>query len=125
MGAKTFVQLKDGTWIESGLAGKGKDKTKKLAGATEVVYLSKAYFALLKQHPGIGRYLKVGKKLTFEFKGVIYRIAPEVEKPKGGKKRGRATRDSGTNPQPVIDSVPFSHTLCRMLPETFQPETQP
>ncbi len=85
VGAKTFVQLKDGTWIESGLAGKGKEKTKKLAGATEVVYLSKAYFALLKQHPGIGRYLKVGKKLTFEFKGVIYRIAPEVEKPKGGK----------------------------------------
>lgn len=66
---KTF-RLKNGSWVDDALAV-FKGKTEK------VEFASKRYFELIKEFPGIGKYLSVGKNVTLVFKGTCFKIAAE------------------------------------------------
>ncbi|MCW5821976.1 MAG: VWA domain-containing protein [Cyanobacteria bacterium TGS_CYA1] len=63
---KTF-RLKNGSWVDDALAV-FKGKTEK------VEFASKRYFDLLKEYPGIAKYLAVGKSVTLVFKGTCFKI---------------------------------------------------
>jgi Ca-activated chloride channel family protein len=62
---KTFY-LKDGIWTDS--------EYKDGAPATKVVFNSDAFYRLLTEKPGLGKYLSVARDLIVVFDGVTYRI---------------------------------------------------
>lgn len=64
---KTF-RLKNGSWVDDALAV-FKGKTEK------VEFASKRYFELIKEFPGIAKYLAVGKSVTLVFKGTCFKIS--------------------------------------------------
>lgn len=64
---KTF-RLKNGTWVDDALAV-FKGKTEK------VEFASKRYFELIKEYPGIAKYLAVGKSVTLVFRGTCFKIS--------------------------------------------------
>jgi len=66
---KTFYRKPDGVLYDS-LYDEAKHKDKII----EVKALSDEYFALLKQHDGIGRFLAEGKPMVLIFDGKVYRI---------------------------------------------------
>jgi len=66
---KTF-RLKNGSWVDDALAV-FKGKTEK------VEFASKRYFDLIKEFPGIAKYLAVGKSVTLVFKGTCFKISGE------------------------------------------------
>jgi Ca-activated chloride channel family protein len=41
----------------------------------EIEFMSREYFDLLSEHPGIGKFLSLGKNVTFVFEGTAYRIS--------------------------------------------------
>ena len=67
---KTFVLDADGSYVETTLV----DAKDKLEKATVVAYLSDAYWKLIEDQPALAKYLKLGKKVTLEHAGVVYRI---------------------------------------------------
>ena len=67
---KTFYQKPDGILYDS-LYDEARDKAKTI----EVKAFSDDYFALLKRHDGIGRYLAEGKPMVLVFDGKVYKIA--------------------------------------------------
>ncbi|MCB9892303.1 MAG: VWA domain-containing protein [Planctomycetes bacterium] len=82
------VFTNDGTrWIQQGF-----DPAK--AKATQVTFLSSAYFELLKKDPAIGKILALGEQVVFEWKGTWYETVPE-SKPatSGDSKQPPATTD--------------------------------
>ncbi len=70
---KTFY-WREGVWTDADFDAK--------AGTpeTKVVFLSDAYFALLKEKPDLGQYLSLGQSVVVVHEGRVYRIVPE-EKP--------------------------------------------
>jgi Ca-activated chloride channel family protein len=62
---KTFY-MKDGYWTDASFDGKIK--------ATAIEFGSKEYFDLLKNAPGIGKYLAAGRQLVLMYNGNCYRI---------------------------------------------------
>ena len=65
VGPKTFYQ--DGeAWVDAEYQAGGKVK--------EIKYQGDEYFALVKQHPGLGRYLAVGRQVTVVWEGESYRV---------------------------------------------------
>ncbi|WP_372369345.1 VIT domain-containing protein [Candidatus Uabimicrobium sp. HlEnr_7] len=69
VGFKTFY-LSSGTWYDSEAMSK---KSQKLT-VEKITYLSDAYFALLKKHPKMAKYLAIAKNLSLEWEGTIYEI---------------------------------------------------
>jgi Ca-activated chloride channel family protein len=69
---KTFYRKADG-FLRDSLYDEARDKAKTI----EVKAFSDEYFALLKKHPGIGRYLAEGKPMILVFDGNVYKIAKE------------------------------------------------
>jgi Ca-activated chloride channel family protein len=65
VGDKTFF-MNGGTWIDSSV----KDTSR----AIVIAFGSKEYFDLLKNQPGIAKYLSVGKQVTVTFNGNVYKI---------------------------------------------------
>ncbi len=67
---KTFY-MRSGTWVdaEAELAANSGRKI-------EIEFLSPEYFELLKRHPGLSKYLALGKNMTIAYKGRVYRIVP-------------------------------------------------
>jgi hypothetical protein len=41
----------------------------------EIEFLSQEYFDLLTEHPDIGKFLSLGKNVTFVYEGMAYRIS--------------------------------------------------
>jgi Ca-activated chloride channel family protein len=62
---KTFY-LRDGIWVDSAY--------QEGSPVAEVKFNSEAYFKLLAEKPGIGKYLSVGTKMIVSFEGVNYKI---------------------------------------------------
>jgi len=69
---KTFYRKPDGFLVDS-LYDEAKQKDK----IVEVKPFSDAYFALLKKHPGIGRYLAEAKPMVIVVDGEVYKITKE------------------------------------------------
>ncbi|MHC5036268.1 MAG: VIT and vWA domain-containing protein [Planctomycetota bacterium] len=65
---RTFY-LEKGVWTDSGYDGK--------AEVTEVKFMSDAYFQLLSDHPGIGKFLAVGDQVLVVVDGKAFRILKE------------------------------------------------
>jgi Ca-activated chloride channel family protein len=65
VGHKTFY-LRDGFWVDSAFEEKMKVR--------EIRYLSSAYFKLLAEHPGLGRYFAIGENLVVVVDSVCYRV---------------------------------------------------
>lgn len=63
---KTFY-LKDGFWVDSSYSANQK--------LTEITFGTPQYFDLMKNNPGISKYLSVGRQLVLVFKGHAYRIS--------------------------------------------------
>lgn len=63
---KTF-RLKNGSWVDDALAA-FKGKTEK------VEFASKRYFELIKEFPGIAKYLSIGKNIKLVFKGTCFEV---------------------------------------------------
>lgn len=63
---KTFY-LKDGFWVDSAFSNAMK--------ATEITFGTPQYFELMKAHPGISKYLSVGRQVVLVFKGHAYRVS--------------------------------------------------
>lgn len=68
VGTKTFF-LRDGFW---------QDSAAEEAPTLDVPYGDEAYFALLSNHPGLGRYLSIGKNVIVRFGDRTYRIGEGV-----------------------------------------------
>lgn len=69
VGFKTFY-LSGNAWYDSdALSKKAQELTTK-----KITYLSDDYFALLKKHPEMAKYLAIAKDLTIEWDGTIYEI---------------------------------------------------
>lgn len=66
VGHKTFY-LRDGFWIDSEYSPGMK--------AREVAYLSRAYFKLLAEHPGLGRYFALSENVVVVFESKCYRVS--------------------------------------------------
>jgi len=62
---KTFY-LKDGLWVDS-LYMEG-------SALKDIKFSSEDYFRLITEHPGLAKYLSVGKNLIISYEGVSYRI---------------------------------------------------
>ena len=69
---KTFYRRADGYLYDS-LYSEAEHKAKTI----EVKAFSDEYFALLRKHPGIGRYLAEGQPIVIVIEGKVYRIATE------------------------------------------------
>ncbi|HUT36841.1 MAG TPA: VIT and VWA domain-containing protein [Planctomycetota bacterium] len=69
---KTFYKRADGYLYDS-LYDEARDKAK----IVEVKAFSDEYFALLKKHPGIGRYLAEAQPVVLVIEGNVYKITPE------------------------------------------------
>lgn len=72
--------LRDGSWVDAEVGGEE---------AEEVRFGSDEYFSLLSEHPGIGRFLSLGKNLVLKYDGAVYRIyegtdIPEADPEPGG-----------------------------------------
>jgi len=66
---KTFT-LQGGAWVDTAFdARKMKPES--------IVFGSARYFALLAEHPGIGRYLALGDRVTVVFEGKAYVVTPD------------------------------------------------
>ena len=71
---KTFY-LQDKRWVDGSLTtSRGDASGGDAAKPIEVVYLSDAYFALLDRQPGLGAVLALGSEISFEWRGLVYRI---------------------------------------------------
>ena len=66
-GDKTFV-FADGRYVDSTWDGKTKPKT--------ITAFSDEYFALLKKHPLLARFLAIGERILVVFEGQAYEIVP-------------------------------------------------
>jgi Ca-activated chloride channel family protein len=69
---KTFYRRSDGVLYDS-TYNEAEHKGK----IVEVKFLSDDYFALLKKHPGIGRYLAKGEPMVLVVEGKVYKITKE------------------------------------------------
>ena len=69
VGSKTFF-LRDGFWRDSTIP--------QSAPTVDVRYGDEAYFALLTKHPGLGRYLAIGRNVIVRFEGQTYRIGERI-----------------------------------------------
>ncbi len=65
---KTFA-LTNGLWVEDGLKANAK--------ATTIKLYSTKYFALVREHPDLGKIAKLGDKVLVKLGGRVYRIVPE------------------------------------------------
>jgi len=70
---KTFYRKADG-FLHDSLYNEAEHK----AQIIEVKAFSDEYFALLKKHPGIGRYLAEGEPIIIVIEGKVYKIAKEM-----------------------------------------------
>ncbi|MBU0533689.1 MAG: VWA domain-containing protein [Candidatus Omnitrophica bacterium] len=66
IGAKTFYQQENGSWLDS--------KFSKGLSIKDIKYLSKEYFEILKENPELGKYFAIGEKVVVVFDGICYRI---------------------------------------------------
>jgi len=66
VGGKTFFGGPD-EWTDSEFDADSR--------VTEIEFLSREYFDLMKKHPEIGKFLSLGSNITFVFDGSTYRIA--------------------------------------------------
>ena len=69
---KTFYRRPDGFLYDSVY-----DEAKQKDQVVEVKYLSDAYFKLVNDHPGIGRYLAKGEPMVLVFGGKVFKITKE------------------------------------------------
>ena len=70
VGEKTFVF--DGQrWLDTAWDGEKKP--------TKLIAFSDEYFALLAEHPQLGRYFALGERVVVVFEATVYEIAPESE----------------------------------------------
>ncbi|MFH1009560.1 MAG: VIT domain-containing protein [Candidatus Latescibacterota bacterium] len=68
VGTKSFF-LRDGFW---------RDSTADDAPTRDIHYGDEAYFALLTQHPGLGRYLAIDRNVIVRFGDETYRIGEDI-----------------------------------------------
>lgn len=64
-GRRSFINNR-GVWVDSIVTEGHK--------VTEIRYLSDEYFRLLREHPEVGKYLALGKRVTFSYEGRTYSI---------------------------------------------------
>jgi len=76
IGEKTFYLKPDGFLYDSLY-----DPATHKAKIIEIRFLSDAYFALLKKHPEIGRYLAEAKPMLLVLAGDVYRVAAATPQP--------------------------------------------
>lgn len=66
VGAKTFYQQENSSWMDS--------KFNENLKVKEIKHFSEEYFDILKQNPGLGKYFAVGAKVVVVLDGICYRI---------------------------------------------------